>query len=51
MTQRRPGQKLRMLVGNCLLEINPKVKLFLPFDRTIGGRPTNNDQDEEWNKN
>ena len=34
-----------------LLEVNPKVKLYLPFDRTIGGRPVSNGQQAEFNKN
>ena len=34
-----------------LLEVNPKVKLYLPFDRTIGGRPVSNEQQAEFNKN
>jgi len=34
-----------------LLEVNPKVKLYLPFDRTIGGRPVSNEKQAEFNKN
>jgi len=33
-----------------LLEINPSVKLFLPFDRSIGGRPVSDEQGEQFNK-
>ena len=32
-----------------LLEVNPDVKIFLPKDRTIGGRPTRNEEQAEWN--
>ena len=33
-----------------LLEVNPKVKLYLPCDRTIGGRPVSNEQQAEFNR-
>jgi 7,8-dihydropterin-6-yl-methyl-4-(beta-D-ribofuranosyl)aminobenzene 5'-phosphate synthase len=33
-----------------LLKVNPNVRLFLPNDRTIGGRPASNPEEAEWNR-
>ena len=32
-----------------LLAVNPDVKIFLPNDRLLGGRPSRNSEEAEWN--